>query len=80
VKKLKQRKFWEGSIGEAKIVRINTATIEQLDILSGIGPALTVRIIDYRGTNGGFKNIEELKLVFGIGDKLFEKIKDDVGL
>jgi competence protein ComEA len=65
---------------ESKIVRINTATIEQLDTLSGIGPALAGRIIDYRDENGGFKNIEELKLVSGIGDKLFEKIKDDVAL
>lgn len=63
-----------------KIVRINTATVEQLDTLSGIGPALAARIIDYRESNGGFKNVEELKLVSGIGDKLFEKIKDDVAL
>jgi competence protein ComEA len=63
-----------------KIVRINTATLEQLDTLSGIGPALASRIIDYRTKNGGFKDINELKLVSGIGDKLFEKIKDDVAL
>lgn len=62
------------------IVRINTATVEQLDTLSGIGPAMAQRIIDYRNKNGGFKDINELKLVSGIGDKLFEKIKDDVGL
>ena len=65
---------------ESKIVRLNTATAEQLDTLSGIGPAMAQRIIDYRTQNGGFKNIEELKLVSGIGDKLFEKIKDDVAL
>lgn len=65
---------------ETKIVRINTATAEQLDTLSGIGPAMAERIIDYRTKNGGFKNVEELKLVSGIGDKLFEKIKDEVGL
>lgn len=63
-----------------KIVRINTATVEQLDTLSGIGPAIAGRIIDYRTKNGGFKDINELKLVSGIGDKLFEKIKDDVAL
>ena len=65
---------------ETKIVRINTATAEQLDTLNGIGPAMAQRIIDYRTQNGGFKNIEELKLVSGIGDKLFEKIKDDIAL
>ena len=68
------------SVNESGVVRINTATIEQLDTLSGIGPAMAGRIIDYREANGGFKNIEELKLVSGIGDKLFEKIKDDVAL
>ena len=68
------------STTETKIVRINTATVEQLDTLSGIGPSLAQRIIDYREANGSFKNIEELKLVSGIGDKLFEKIKDDVAL
>jgi competence protein ComEA len=65
---------------DSKIVRINTATVEQLDTLSGIGPAMAQRIVDYRTANGGFKNVEELKLVSGIGDKLFEKIKDDVAL
>ena len=65
---------------ETKIVRINSATAEQLDTLIGIGPAMAQRIIDYRTKNGGFKNIEELKLVSGIGDKLFEKIKNEVAL
>jgi len=68
------------STSESVVVRINTATLEQLDTLSGIGPALAARIIDYRESNGGFKSVEELKLVSGIGDKLFEKIKDDVAL
>jgi len=63
-----------------KIVRINTATLEQLDTLSGVGPSIAQKIIDYRTANGGFKDINELKLVSGIGDKLFEKIKDDVAL
>ena len=65
-------------VSQNKIVRINSATIEQLDTLSGIGPSIAKKIIDYRTANGGFKNIEELKLVSGIGDKLYEEIKDDV--
>lgn len=68
------------STTEIKIVRINTATIEQLDTLTGVGPSIAQRIIDYRTKNGGFKNVEELKLVSGIGDKLFEKIKDEIAL
>ncbi len=68
------------SVTKTKIVRINTATLEQLDTLSGIGPSIAQKIIDYRTQNGGFKNVEELKLVSGIGDKLFEKIKNDVAL
>ena len=68
------------TISDIKVVRINTATIEQLDTLSGVGPSIAKKIIDYRTQNGGFKNIEELKLVSGIGDKMYEKIKDDVSL
>ncbi len=67
-------------ISESKIIRLNTATIEDLDKLTGIGPAIAGRIIDYRTKNGGFKDINELKLVSGIGDKLFEKIKDEIAL
>lgn len=65
---------------ESKIIRLNTATIEDLDKLTGIGPAIANRIIDYREKNGGFKDINELKLVSGIGDKLFEKIKNEIAL
>jgi len=64
----------------SKIIKINTATVEDLDKLTGVGPALAERIIDYRTKNGGFKDINELKLVSGIGDKLFEKIKDEISL
>ena len=78
--KVEKESVLGSSTTETKIVRINTATVEQLDTLSGIGPAIAQRIIDYRTKNGGFKNVEELKLVQGIGDKLFEKIKDEVGL
>lgn len=62
------------------LISINSAGVEELDKLSGIGPALARRIIDYRVENGGFKDINELKLVSGIGDKLFDKIKDEIAL
>lgn len=57
-------------------VNINTATVEELDTLPGIGPAIAQRIIEYRQTNGPFQSIEEIKNVSGIGDKLLEKLKD----
>lgn len=69
-----------GSSDKKGKISLNQASLEELDKLSGIGPALGGRIIDYREKNGGFKNINELKLVSGIGDKLFEKIKDDITL
>jgi len=61
-------------------ISLNTAGSEELDKLSGIGPAMAQRIIEYRNINGGFKSVEEIKLVSGIGDKLFEKIKDNICL
>ena len=54
--------------------------MEELDKLDGVGPAIAQRIIDYRTENGGFKSVEEIKLVPGIGDKMFEKIKDEIQL
>lgn len=57
------------------IVNINTASLAELDLLPGIGPVYAQRIIDYRASNGGFKTIEEIKNVKGIGDSTFEKMK-----
>lgn len=57
-------------------ININTASVDELDVLPGIGPALGQRIIDYRKQNGAFGTIEDLKKVRGIGDKSFEEIKD----
>ena len=62
------------------VIDINTAGVKELDKLTGIGPALAQRIIDYREKNGGFKDVNEIKMVSGIGDKLFEKIKDEMGI
>ena len=50
-------------------VNLNTATLEQLDTLDGVGPGIAQRIIDYREQHGGFRNVDELGEVPGIGDK-----------
>jgi competence protein ComEA len=57
-------------------ININTATVEELDTLPGIGPAFAQRIIEYRESNGPFMSIEDIVLVSGIGDATFAKIKD----
>jgi comEA protein len=59
-------------------VNINKADLQELTRLSGIGPVLAQRIIDYRGARGGFKSIDELKEVKGIGDSKFELLKDEI--
>jgi len=59
-------------------ININTASVTELDSLSGIGPTYAQRIIDYRNSNGGFKSIDEIKNVKGIGDKTFDKFKDRI--
>ena len=59
-------------------ININTASVEELDRLPGIGPAIAKAIIDYRSKNGPFKKIEDINAVKGIGDALFEKIKDQI--
>jgi competence protein ComEA len=60
------------------VVNINTATAEQLQLLPGIGEKKAEEIIKYRKEKGEFKAIEDIKNVKGIGDKVFEKIKDNI--
>jgi competence protein ComEA len=56
-------------------VNLNTATTEQLESLPGIGPRTAERIVEYRQKNGGFKKIEDLMNVKGVGEKGFLKLK-----
>ena len=56
-------------------ISLNSATLNQLDQLPGIGATLAQRIIDWREQNGGFSRISDLRKVSGIGPKLYESIK-----
>jgi competence protein ComEA len=61
-----------------QMVNLNTAPAEQLERLPGVGPKTAARIIEYRQKNGGFKKIEELMNVRGIGEKAFLKMKNQL--
>ena len=64
----------------SSLISINSASLEELDTLPGVGPTIAERIIDYRNTNNGFKSLEELKEVSGIGEKIYEGLKDLITL
>ncbi len=61
--------------GAAGKVNINTASVQQLQLLPRIGPALAQRIVEFRSANGAFKTPEELIAVRGIGEKSFANLK-----
>lgn len=63
---------------EGGIVNINTATIEELLTLSGIGESKAKAIVEYREDHGDFKKIEDVMEVSGIGEALYEKIKEHI--
>jgi competence protein ComEA len=67
-----------GGAASAGPISLSQATEAQLESLDGIGPALAGRILDYRRQHGGFRSIDELKEVSGIGDKRFAALRKSV--
>ncbi|MHA5049456.1 helix-hairpin-helix domain-containing protein [Streptomyces sp. SD15] len=61
-------------------VPLNTATVDQLDTLPGVGPVLAQHIIEYRTQHGGFRSVDELREVNGIGDRRFADLQNLVRL
>lgn len=61
-------------------VNINTADVNELNKLNGVGPSKANAIIKYREENGSFKSIEDIKNVSGFGEATFEKIKDSISI
>ncbi|KAM9862344.1 helix-hairpin-helix domain-containing protein [Leucobacter sp. BZR 635] len=66
--------------GASQVVNVNTASAEELTQLSGIGPALAQRIIDWRSTNGRFESVDQLLEVSGIGQKTLDRFRERVGV
>ncbi|MFJ4279180.1 helix-hairpin-helix domain-containing protein [Streptomyces massasporeus] len=65
-----------GVAAPAAPIPLNTATADQLDTLPGVGPVLAQHIIDYRTQHGGFRSVDELREVNGIGDRRFADLRD----
>lgn len=65
----------QNSAQQTAVLNLNTATQTELEKLPGVGPATAKQIIEYRQKNNGFKKVEELMNIKGIGEKSFLKLK-----
>lgn len=59
-------------------INVNTASVEELQTITGIGPAKAEAIVKYRDEHGKFKSKDDLVQVKGIGDRLVDKISDEI--
>ncbi len=65
---------------QAKMVNINSASVDELQTLHGVGPAIAHRIVEYRQEHGAFKNAQELVEVRGIGEAKYQKFKNQISV
>lgn len=70
----------QGKNSDSEMVNINTADVEGLKKLKGIGPAMAQRIIDYREANGSFQAPEDIMQVKGIGKAKYAKLKEQIAI
>ncbi|GIU24297.1 helix-hairpin-helix domain-containing protein [Shewanella schlegeliana] len=68
------------SVTKSELIKINSATAEELSTLNGIGESKAAAIVEYRKTHGNFSSVEQLTNVKGIGEKLIEKNRSQLSL
>ncbi len=73
-----QSKSIHTSSTEQTVINLNTANEDELTRISGIGPVTATKIVAYRKQNKGFKSVDELLNIKGIGNKTLEYIRDEV--
>lgn len=66
----------QAGAGPAAPVSLNTATTDQLETLPGVGPVLAQHIVDYRTQHGGFRSVDQLREVNGIGERRFADLRE----
>lgn len=69
-----------GADGDSEIVDLNTADVDQLDALPGVGPAIAQAIVDHRESNGPFTSVDDLLDVRGIGEAKLADLRDRVAV
>ncbi|MCJ8330061.1 MAG: helix-hairpin-helix domain-containing protein [Lentisphaeria bacterium] len=78
IKRIKKFLKIKNFSSEKSIININTATVDELQTLTGIGRGIAQKISDYRTANGAFKQIEDLKNVKGMSAKKYDKIQNEI--